>query len=298
MAQILSELSEAFASTVENTGAVVVRVEARNRLPATGIVWSSDGTVVTAHHVMEQDDHIMVGLPDGEVSEASLVGRDPTTDLAVLRSTATFSTEPTWAEPDQLRVGHLVVAVGRPGKDVQATMGMISALGDSWRSPLGGTVDRYLQTDLTMYPGFSGGPLVDASGRLLGLNTSGLMRGVSLTVPGPTLHRVVDAILAHGKVRRGYLGVSSQPIKLPEQHARGLSQETGLLLVAVEPGSPAERGGLFMGDTIVGLAGSPVRHPDDLLALLSEERPSAKVPLRIVRGGKVQELTVEIGERE
>jgi S1-C subfamily serine protease len=192
----------------------------------------------------------------------------------------------------------MVLALGRPGRSVQATLGIVSALGDSWRTALGGAIDRYLQTDVVMYPGFSGGPLVNASGQVAGLNTSALLRGISLAIPTGTVERVVETLLAHGRVRRGYLGVSTQPVRLPAGLAQQLGQETGLLLVAVEPDSPAEKDGLLLGDTIVALAGSPVRHHDDLLALLSGDRVGQAVPVKIVRSGQVQEIQVHVGERE
>jgi S1-C subfamily serine protease len=285
------------AATVEAAGATVVRVEARRRLPASGIVWSSDGVIVTAHHVVERDDNIGVGLPNAETVSATLVGRDPTTDLAVLRAQATDLTPPTWAEPEDLRVGHLVLGLGRPGRTVQATLGIVSALGESWRTPAGGRIEPYLQTDLVMYPGFSGGPLVDVAGRVLGLNTSALLRGISLSVPTSTLRQVVETLLTHGRVRRGYLGVGAQPVRLPGGLAEELGQETGLLLVSVEPEGPAGSAGLTLGDTIVALDGQPVRHMDELLALLGGDRVGVSVPIRIVRGGQAQEVTVTIGER-
>jgi S1-C subfamily serine protease len=297
MTQVLPNLSEALAATVEAGGAGVVRVEARRRLPASGIVWSPDGVIVTAHHVVERDENINVGLPDNQTLPATLVGRDPTTDLAVLRAQATdLTTPPAWTEPDDLRVGHLVLALGRPGRTVQATLGIVSALGESWRTPAGGRLDRYLQTDVVMYPGFSGAPLVDAAGGVLGLNTSALLRGISLAVPIPTLRRVVETLLAHGRVRRGYLGVGAQSVRLPAALGERLGQETGVLLVSVEPGSPAEQGGLLLGDAIIALDGQPVRHMDDLLALLSSDRIGAAAPVRVLRGGQVHDLTVTIGE--
>jgi S1-C subfamily serine protease len=274
-----------------------VKVDARDRLAASGIVWSADGLVVTAHHVVERDDDIGVGLPDGRTVAATLVGRDPTTDLAVLRAGTGGLTPPTWSDAGSARVGHLVLAVGRPGHKAMATLGIISALGEGWRTPAGGQVDRYVQTDVVMYPGFSGGPLVDAKGQALGLNTSALLRGVSLAVPAATIRRVVETLLVHGRVRRGYLGVGAQPVRLPAALAQQLGQETGLLLVSVEPGGPAEQGGLLLGDTIVALAGRPVVHMDDLLDGLSGERVGVAMPVRVVRGGQVQELTVVVGER-
>jgi S1-C subfamily serine protease len=253
--------------------------------------------IVTAHHVIRQDEAIGVGLPTGETVTAKLVGRDPTTDLAVLRVGAADLRTAEWGAPDELRVGHLVLALGRPGRTVQATLGIVSAMGEGWRTPAGGQVDRYLQTDVVMYPGFSGGPLVGASGQVLGLSTSALLRGISLALPAPTVRRVVDTLLSHGRMRRGYLGVGAQGVRLPASVAETLGQETGLLLVSVKPGSPAERAGLLLGDAIVGLDNLPVRRMDDLTALLTGDRVGSSVPVRIVRGGQIQELNVVIGER-
>jgi S1-C subfamily serine protease len=297
MTEVLRNLSDGLAETVEMAGPGVVRVEGRRRLPASGVVWSSDGAIVTAHHVVERDENIGVGLFGAETTPATLVGRDPSTDLAVLRVEATDLTPPTWAEPEGLRVGHLALGLGRPGRSVQATLGIVSALSGSWRTPAGGEVDPYLQTDLVMYPGFSGGPLVDVNGAVLGLNTSALLRGISLTVPTTTVRQVVETLLAHGRVRRGYLGVGAQPVRLPADLADKLGQETGLLLVSVEPDGPAGQAGLMLGDTIVTLDGQPVRHMDELLALLGGSRVGTSAPLHFVRGGQAQELTVTIGER-
>jgi S1-C subfamily serine protease len=299
MAKVLQNLSDDLAQTVETAGPGVVKVNARRRLPASGIVWTKDGVIVTAHHVVRRDENIEVGLADGQAVAATLVGRDPTTDLAVLRAESKKLIPPAWAEVDNenVKVGHLVLALGRPGKTVQATLGIVSAFGENWRTPAGGLVDHYLQTDVVMYPGFSGGPLVNAAGEVVGLNTSALLRGVSLTVPTPTLKRVVETLLKHGRVQRGYLGVSTQPVRLPNKLRQQLGQETGLLLVAVESGSPAEQGGLLLGDTIVALDDTPIRQHDDLLALLSADRIGAAALMRIVRGGEVEEVNVTIGER-
>ena len=298
MGEYLSDLSDAWARVVQTAGQSVARVEARRRLPASGIVWSDDGLIVAAHHTIEQDDNIGVGLHEGRSAKATLIGRDPTTDLAVLRANVKGLVPAAVAAPDDLCVGHLALALGRPGRTVQATLGVVSALGDAWRTPTGGQLDRYLQTDVVMYPGFSGGPLVDCAGQVRGLNTSGLLRGISLAVPIPTMRRVIDALLTHGRVRRGYLGVGAQPVRLPAAVAQQASQETGLLLVSVNPGGPADEAGLLLGDTIILLDGQRVRNMDDLLVLLSGDRVGATVPVRIVRGGQVMELTAVIGERE
>jgi S1-C subfamily serine protease len=272
-------------------------VEARRRLPATGIVWAASGVIVTSNHVVERDDNISVCLPDGKTVPATLAGRDPSTDLAVLRVQATGLQASAQADVDSLRVGHLVLALGRPGESVLSTLGVISALGGGWHTPAGGPVDHYVQTDVVMYPGFSGGPLVDMAGQVIGLNTSGVLHGVSLAVPAPTLRRVVDALLTRGRIARGYLGVGAQPVRLSAALSEQLNQETGLLLMSVEPGSPADQAGLLQGDTLVGLEGQPLRQMDDLMTLLSGDRVGQSVSMRIVRGGKVQDVSVTIGER-
>ncbi|MCH8987892.1 MAG: trypsin-like peptidase domain-containing protein [Chloroflexi bacterium] len=292
MSTVLPDFSEALADAVAAAADGLVRVEGRDRLPATGIVWDAEGLIVTAHHVLERDENINVGFQDGETVAAELLGRDPGTDLALLRTPKRGSNVPTWAEPETLRVGHLALALGRPGANVRATLGIVSALGKPWRTSAGGSVDRYLQTDTVMYPGFSGGPLVDAQGRFVGLNSSALVRGVSITVPAPTLNRVVRDLEEHGSVRRAYLGVGAQPTRLPDALAKELGQETGLLLVSVEQGSAAEEGGLFLGDTLVSLGESPVRHMDDLFNCLDGDRIGKPLTVRILRGGQLVELTV------
>jgi S1-C subfamily serine protease len=297
MAELLAQLSDSLAGTVEAAGPGVVRVEGRRRLPATGIVWAAEGVIVTANHVVKRDDKIAIGLADGERTTATVAGRDPSTDLAVLKADVGDLSAVDRATGD-LHVGHLVLALGRPGRTVQATLGIVSALGDSWRTRMGGQIDRYLQTDVVMYPGFSGGPLVGAGGQVIGLNTSALARGVSLTVPLATVERVANTLLAHGRMQRGYLGVSTQPARLPEAIKEEAGQETGLLIVNVEPGSPADEGGLVLGDTIVGLSGSAVRQHDDLLALLSGDVVGQKTPVQIVRGGELRTVNVNVGQRQ
>ncbi len=295
--ETITSLSNTLSGIVDKVGPSVVRVEARHRLPASGTVWSADGVIVTADHAVERDEHIRIGLAGGDTISATLVGRDPTTDVAVLRAESQGLTLPEWTEPGGVRVGHLVLSLGRPGQTIRAALGMISAVTDTWRAPSGAQIDRYIQTDARLARGFSGGPLVDASGKVVGLNTSGLLRWAALTVPVPTLRRVVDTLITHGRVRRGYLGVGAQPVRLPAPVQQQFGQETGLLLVSVEPGSPAERGGLLLGDVILSIGGIVIHHLNDLTGLLTAERIGAGVPVRILRSGAARELAVEVGER-
>lgn len=297
MTNELHAFSDALAAAVERAGQSTVRVDARRRQAASGIVWSADGVIVTAHHVVQREEEIGVGLPNGETVTASLVGRDPSIDLAVLRAEATGLTAPNWVDGETIRVGHLVVGVGRPGQNVQASLGLVSVVGGAMMTPGGGRIEGWLRPDLVMYPGFSGGPLVGSEGHLLGMNTSALLRGSAVTLSAATISQVVETLLAHGHIRRGYLGVGVQTVQLPASVAEATGQTTGVLLNSVETDSPAEQSGLLVGDIVVSLDGEPVRHPDDLSALLYGKRAGQSVPISLVRAGQRQEMTVNIGER-
>jgi S1-C subfamily serine protease len=297
MANSIFDLSQGLADVVAASSPAVVRVEGRRRMGATGIVWSDDGVIMTANHVVRYDENVTVGLSEGNSVQATLIGRDPTTDLALLQVSASGLAPLVHADEAAMSVGHFVLALGRPGRTVQATLGIVSAYSNEWRTSMGGHIDHYLQTDVIMYPGFSGGPLVGADGRLLGLNTSALGQGVSLAIPTVTLGRVAEALRTHGRVRRGYLGVSTQRVRLPEAVAESLNQKRGLLVVSVEADSPAAEGGLTLGDTIVGIGSKAIRNHDDLLGALNGDVVGQKEAVRIVRGGQVQELQVKIGER-
>lgn len=296
MASMLQSVSEGLAGLVETLGGAVVRVEGRRRMPASGAVWPQDGLVVTAHHVLEEDE-VAVGLAAKESSPAELIGRDPTTDLALLRVLEALPKAPAWSGPEGVRVGHLVLALARPGGRPQATLGIVSALDGGWRTPASGQLDHFLQTDVVMAPGFSGGPLVSMAGEILGINSSALVRGLSLTIPTTTVRRVVESLLAHGRVRRGYLGVGVQPVRLPQPLAEAAGQEMAVLLNSVEPGGPADQAGLTLGDALLSLDGQSLLHPEGLVALLRGELVGRRATVRFIRGGKVEERTLTVGER-
>ncbi len=289
MSEIFENISNAMADTVDEASKGIIRVEGRKRLPATGIAWR-DNLIVTASHVVRRDEGITVGLPDGSKADASLIGRDKNTDLAVLRIEGSLSPRPL-AEPGSLRVGHLALAIGKPGESVQTTLGIVSALG-------GKHMDGFIQTDVVMYPGFSGGPLVDASGQVQGMNTSGFQRGASIAISTHTINRVVDGLLEHGHIRQGFLGIGVQPVRLAEAQASESGQETGLMVVAVEASSPAAKGGILQGDIILSLGGEGTPHLDALLALLGSEQVGQSVAVKIVRGGQIQDVQVTIGEHK
>ncbi len=293
----IHELSNGFAAAVEAAGASVVRVEARHRRPSSGIVWSADGAIATADHKIEREEDIRVGLADGRTVPATLVGRDPRTDVAVLRAEATGLAAAAWAAGEDLKVGHLVLALSRPGKNVRASLGIVCALGEEWRTHAGGRIDRWVETDAVHQPGFTGGLLVDAAGHGLGMDDAGLRRGRGLAVPAATLARVVESILAHGGVRRGYLGIAVQPARLPEAAAQAHGAATGLIVVAVEPGGPAEQAGLLLGDVLLALDGQPAADPGALQSILDEDRVGQEIALSVLRGGAVREVRATVGAR-
>lgn len=296
---LLAALSESMANAVEKAGAATVLVDGRRRMSASGIAFAAD-LVLTADHVIEREEDIPVGLPDGSQLAARLAGRDPGSDLAVLRLPSAVAAVAETA-PQEARIGQLVLALGRPTPEgIQASLGVISAVGGPVRTGRGGLLERYLRTDAIPYPGFSGGPLVDTAGRVVGLNTSGLARGASLAIPAGLAWQIAESLARHGSVRRGYLGVRSQPVAIPaaQQKALGRQQASGLLLVSVEENSPAEAGGLMVGDILTGLAGQPLTDPDELLARLTGEVVGQATPVEVLRGGQPTLITVTIGERK
>jgi S1-C subfamily serine protease len=294
---VLSALSNQLADAVARVSASLVLVNGRPRQPASGIIFASD-LVLTADHVLEREEELTVVGADARELPAQFVGRDPATDLAVLR-VPDIGGPPAATSGEQARVGQIVLAVGRPSTHgPMASIGIVSAVGGPLRTARGGVLERFIQTDATPYPGFSGGPLVDAQGAVLGLLTTGLIGGVPLAIPAPAAWQIAQTISSHGYVKRGFLGISSQPVELPEAQRAGRSQERGLLIVRVEPASPAEQGGLLLGDVLVGLAGLQILDTDDLQALLTGEHVGKPVPVEVIRGGAVQTLQVTIGQRK
>ncbi len=295
----LIDLSNAMADAVARAGAYTVMVNARRRYPASGIVTAAN-LVLTADHVVEREEDITVLLADGSEVPATVAGRDSGSDLAVLRLSQGSAT-PAEQVPGEPRVGQLAIAVGRPSPEgIQASLGIISSIGGPVRTGHGGLLERYLATDAIPYPGFSGGPLIDAAGRVLGLNTSGLARGTSLAIPASLAWEMATTLAQHGRVQRGYLGIRSQPVDLPgmSQQALNRQQSQGLLIVGIEGDSPAEKGGMIVGDILVGIAGQPVTDPDELLGRLNGSVVGKPTPIEVLRGGQPLVLTVTVGERK
>lgn len=297
MSNVLVELSNAMADAAEKVGASTVMVNARRRIPATGIAYAAD-LILTANHVVEREEGITVTLSDGSEVTATVVGRDHGTDLALLRLERPLAQPAEAAQ--EAKVGQLVLALGRPSDaGLEASLGVVSAVGGPVHTRHG-AIEKYIRTDTTPFPGFSGGPLVDAEGRVVGLNTSGFGHGAAITIPAELAWKVADQLARHGSVRRGYLGVRSQGVELPASAQKALKREqaSGLLLVGVEGDSPAEAAGLMVGDIIVAIDGQPVHDHDGLFARLSGDVIDKPTPVEVLRGGQPQNIEVKIGARK
>lgn len=294
----LEALSDALAEAVERSARAVVAVHARPRLPSSGVHWR-DGIVVTTDGTVRRTEGITVTLPDGKSVNATLAGRDPGTDLAVLRIPA-GSLPVADLAPQSLRPGHLVLALGRLDESgPRSSFGAVSSTGGAWRSWKGGEIDSRIQSDLTIYPGLGGGPLVDVSSRVHGINSGGLSRGLATTIPVKTVERVLAAILTRGYVARGYLGAALQPVRFSEAARQriGLGVSGGLVVLEVDPDGPASAGGLMLGDVVVAANGRGLESPDDLLRLLSADMVGRTLKLELVRGGAKAAAELLVGER-
>jgi serine protease DegQ len=293
----LAALSDGMADAVENIAASVVKVNGRRRRSGSGVVFAQN-KVLTASHVLEREEDLSVETADGRTLTARFAGRDHSTDLAVL-DVEDLDVEPATAAEGEARVGQISLAVGSHsrGEGPRATLGVISAVGGPIRTRRGPRLERYIQTDATPYPGFSGGPLIDARGNVLGILVSGWGRGAAFAIPADLAWRTAGTLSERGSVKRGYLGILSQPVRLPDGQSLGLTQRGGLLVVGVEEGSPAGRGGLIVGDILATLDGQPVEDTDDLLVLLAGDRVGRPVPVRLVRGGELAEVEITVGER-
>jgi S1-C subfamily serine protease len=294
----LAALSEQLAAAVAGIAPSLVYVDGSARRDASGIVWN-ERTIVTADHTLERDDEIELVLEGGRRVAATLAGRDPSTDLAILRAAVDLPAAPRAAR-NEPAVGHVVLAAGRDEDGrLGASFGVLSALDGAWRTWRGGEIDRLMRPDLTMYPGFSGGPLLDAAGGVLGLNTWGLSRRTALTIPVATIERVVAQLENRGTVARGYLGVALQEVRLPEtiRAAHGLSRRHAAIVVDVAHGGPAERAGLALGDVLLTVGEVPIEGAEDVQLALAGESVGSRRTIEILRAGTRVRLEAIVGER-
>ncbi len=281
----LQSLSNDLAAAVERAGRAVFAVNGRARLGSTGVHWRP-GLVVTADHTVHVEEEVTITGPDGRALTARVAGRDPTIDVAVLKVDAPGVAVAEIADSDAVRVGHIVLALGAGPR---ASWGVVSSVGDK----------QMLHLDLTLYPGFSGGPLVDAQGRVVGINTSGASRHWRLAIPAAAVSRVVDELQRRGRIPRAYLGVSTQPVRLPEpvRQRLNLDQQTAVIVVEVQAESPAAAAGLTIGDVIVSLGATRIADPTDLKSALRPDRVGERITALVLRGGEPKDLQVTVGER-
>jgi S1-C subfamily serine protease len=299
MPSALLALSNNLADVVEQVGHSVVTVQGRSRLSSSGVHWRSR-IVVTADETIKRSEDITVTLPDGRTVPATLVGRDPSTDIAVLKLQDVELPVAEIGEASLLKVGHVVLAVGRSSESgLSASMGVVSAISGSWRSSYGGLIDQFVRLDLNLYPNLEGGPLVEASGRVVGITVSGPRRTV-ITIPASTINRVVDQLLAKGHIARGYLGLGMQPVRLPEtlKNTLNLSSLGGVIVINVESDGPADKSGVLIGDVLVAIDGTPVGDTSDIQVMLGSQTVGKTLNVQIVRGGTLVEVALTVGERQ
>jgi S1-C subfamily serine protease len=297
---VFQALDQAVAAAVATAGRSVVHVGRGHGHAGTGIVWADDLVISSSFHT---PDRTKVGIPappgngdDVDRREAEVIGRDPGTDVALLRVTGGGLTPATFRDIGGLAVGNLALALGRPGRTVRASLRAVGVLGPAVRTPHGGKLDRYVESDRQIPRGFAGGPLIDADGAVIGMNTRTLLRGADIAVPTATLQRVVAELAAHGGVRRGYLGVGAYPAQLPPALAQLAGRDRGALVASVEDGAPAAAAGVGVGDIIVELTGTPITDPDSLRLALGD-RPGETVELIVLRGGGRIALSATLGSR-
>jgi len=289
----IAELSASLADAVETAGTSIVAIHARRRIPSSGVVWR-DGIIVSASHTVRTDGDVAISLPNGDSARATVAGRDAATDLVVLRLNGATTPVAQRADADAARIGSLVLAVGRPGRKITASFGIVSAIADDWRGAAGGRIDRVFRLDLSIYDGFSGGPLVDSNGALIGINNSALARGTPTALPASTVDRVVDELLERGHIRRPFIGVAVQQVALnaPTVARHKLSRDGGLVVVSIADGSPAESAGILIGDVLLSAGGQPLRRPTDLLDALSAVADGESLELEHLRGSTIAQSKV------
>jgi len=288
----LTDLSSQLASTVARASEYIVAIRARRRIPSSGIIWR-DGLIVSASHTVRRDGQVAITLPSGEAGNATVVARDPETDVVILRGDGLPAPAPR-AQSNESSIGSLVLAVGRPGRTTTASFGIVSAEINGWRSQQGRRVDGILRLDLSVYDGFSGGPLVSASGGVIGLNNSALAGGSAATLPTSVIDSVIDQLLSRGHVSRPYLGVAVHPVTLSSSTVGQLKLDRpdGLIVLSVTNDTPAEKAGILVGDVLLEIGGAPLTKPADLFDALLARTAGESASIRLARGGDLKTLNV------
>jgi S1-C subfamily serine protease len=292
----LVAFSDAAAKLVERTASSIVAVHGGGRWPSSGIHWRS-GVIVTAEEVLERDENIKVTFPGGRVVAASLAGRDASTDVAVLRFQPDGLPAAPTADAASLRAGHVVLALGNHEGAPIASFGIVAIAGPAWHSLRGGTIDSLIRLDLALSPAAEGDAVVDVQGRVMGMAVLGPRRR-TLAIPTSTIDRVVDQLLAKGRVFRGYLGAGLQSVRLgrPSTGAQP-GNGRGILVVSIDADGPAAHAGLLVGDIVTTWNAKPVDRVREVMRLLGSDSIGNTVDLGLLRGGAPTTLKVVIGER-
>ena len=294
---VFRALDQALAAAVAAVGPSIIHVRRSHHGGGTSIAWSEDLVITSSFHVPDRTT-IGIATADGKLDEreADVIGRDPGTDVAVLRVTGGGLTPATFRDLGDLAVGNLVLAIGRPGRTARASLRAVGVLGPELDTPQGGKLDRYIESDRQIPRGFAGGPLIDGDGKVIGMNTRTLLRHADLAVPTATLRRVVAELVAYGGIRKGYLGVGAYPAQLPAPLAQIVTRDRAALIASVEDGGPAATAGVQVGDLVYELAGLAVNGPDSLREALAD-KPGATVKLLLFRAGQKHEQDVVLGSR-
>ncbi len=291
----LVAFSNSLADIVENVGNSIVAIEGQ-RFPCSGIYWR-EGIIVTSEENIKRSQGISVILPEGETASITLLGRDRSTDVAVFKTEAALPIAPIDSNYD-FKVGHLALAVGRDRKrGLFVSQGLVSTVGDSWRSSLGGKIARFVRLDLNFYPGSGGSALVNAAGKVVGFNTTGPRRSV-LTIPASTVEGVVEQLLSTGSISRGYLGLAMQPVSLPNSLVDNLSPlvRQGLMVVSLEAEAPADQAGILLGDILISVEDTPIDKLRDIQAYLEPQNVGKTIEIQLIRGGLLQKVSLTIGD--
>src|SRR2546430_1808392 len=300
MSAELIELSNALAQATERAAASAVAIHTEARGSSSGIVWRA-GVIVTAEHALRRDEEIQATLRDGRVVAATLAGRDPSTDLAVLKCDEASNSVSAFGDASALKPGHLVLVVGRTrASGPVAALAAVSLVTAERRSWTGAALTPYIRLDVGLQPPAVGGAVVDAQGRAIGIATPRFARFGAIAIPAATVDRVVDTLLKKGRIPRGYLGVGLQPVRLPDALRQSLqrNQKTAAIVLEVEPEGPAQKAGLVIGDILISLAGQAVAQLEDVHSQLHGEVIGKPVSLKFLRGGAVQETNIVVGDRK
>jgi S1-C subfamily serine protease len=299
MSKELIEFSNALAQATERASASVVAVHTETRGSSSGIVWRP-GVIVTSEHALRRDEEIQLTLPIGRVVPATLVGRDPSTDIAVLKCSEADTAVPLFGDVSALKPGTLTLVVGRTrASGPVAALGVVSLFASDRRTWMGASLTPYIRLDIGLQPTAIGGAVIEASGNLVGLATPRFARFGAIAVPASTINKISDTLLKQGRIPRGYLGVGLQPVRLPNGLREMLrrNEKTAAIVLEVHSDGPADKAGIVIGDILVSLAGQSITRLEDVQSLLVADAIGKTLPLKFIRGGAVEDGNIVVAER-